>query len=309
MQSTSIQSRRSSSISPSLGASAPPHSQLEAYDLREDSENIPSVSTAIRNLVTRHSQEIRENVDTSVPRIGNSMKKTFRDFFMNEASTIFDFLEKPLSENKTLSQSYQILKRFGKGEYSGNKNKIKDLVLDTDCTEALEELNTSINSTATKPLTQWIQNTKTILEQWKIATNQFSVAEKRLQEHMKIFDEVTKRITNITQLPQADGYSELVSATEIYLKSMFEKHHIETNYNEVVKALKKIVVLTDSMNSIRHMINSSSEPLCSVCFQEPVGLVSVPCGHTFCTSCGGKQVTTCYICRVTVKERVKIYFS
>lgn len=282
---------------------------MEALDLRDESETIPSVSTAVRNLISRHSQEVREGTDNTVPRIGNSLKKTFKEFFIAEATTIFDFLDKPLEGNKTLSQSYQILKRFGKGEYTGNKNKLKDLVLDTDCSEALEGLNLSLISTAPKPLTQWIQNTRSILEQWKLATTEFSQAEKHLQEHMKVFDEVNKRITNITQLPHADGYEEIILATEVYLKSIFEKHHIEANYNEVIKALKKIVVLTDAMNTIRHMINSSTEPTCSVCFQEPVGIVSIPCGHTFCVTCGSKQITTCYICRVAVKERIKIYFS
>lgn len=281
---------------------------MEPLDLRDESETIPSVSTAIRNLISRNSQEVRESTD-SFPRIGNSLKKTFKEFFIAEATTIFEFLDKPVADNKTLSQSYQILKRFGKGEYTGNKNKLKDLVLDTDCSETLESLNLSLTSTASKPLNQWIQNTRSILEQWKIATQEFSEAEKHLQEHMKIFDEVNKRITNITQLPQADGYEEIVHATEVYLKSIFEKHHIEDNYKELIKALKKIVVLTDAMNTIRHMINSSTEPTCSVCFQEPVGIVSIPCGHTFCVTCGSKQITTCYICRVGVKERVKIYFS
>ena len=63
------------------------------------------------------------------------------------------------------------------------------------------------------------------------------------------------------------------------------------------------------MATIRQMINVSTEPLCSICFNDVVSLVSIPCGHTFCTSCGGKQITSCYICRVHVRERIKIYFS
>ena len=78
---------------------------------------------------------------------------------------------------------------------------------------------------------------------------------------------------------------------------------------QIIKHLKKIVILTDAMATVRQMINVSTEPMCSICFQDVVSLVSIPCGHTFCASCGGKQLNSCYICRVQVRERVKIYFS
>ena len=101
----------------------------------------------------------------------------------------------------------------------------------------------------------------------------------------------------------------MISASEVYLKNIFEENTIEQAYVETIQALKKITILTDSMYTIRQMVNASTEPLCAVCFQEPVRLVSIPCGHTFCVSCGSKQLTTCYICRIPVKDRIKIYFS
>jgi dTDP-4-amino-4,6-dideoxygalactose transaminase len=93
------------------------------------------------------------------------------------------------------------------------------------------------------------------------------------------------------------------------VKKIFEDNNIEEIYNDTIKHLKKIVILTDAMAIIRQIVNVSTEPLCSICFQEVVSLVSIPCGHTFCISCGGKQLTNCYICRIPVKDRVKIYFS
>jgi len=277
--------------------------------LREDSEQLPSTSGAIRNLVARHTQEIRESIEPLVPRIGNSIRKSFRDFFLKEATTIFEFLDKPLGDNKVLYQSYQILKKFGKGDYIGNKNKLRDLVIDIDCSETLQEIQKQLKSISDSPFTEWIQNTRIILEQWKKATADFSLAESQLQEKMKIFDEITKRVQTINQLPSSEGYEGLIKATEVYLKSVFEDNKIEAVYNEIVKHLKKIVILTDAMSTIRQMINVSAEPLCSICFQDIVSVVSIPCGHTFCASCGGKQITNCYICRVPVKDRNKIYFS
>ena len=305
-------SRRESSISPLLNSQVPSTyilDSIEPMTIRDDSENIPSASGAVKNLIVRHTQEIREGIESIVPRVGNSARKAFREFFIKEATTIFDFLDKPFADNKVLYQSYNILKKFGKGEYIGNKNKLRDLVLDIDCSECLNEIQNHLKISSENPFTEWIQNTRSILEQWKKATTEYSASEKLLQEKMHIFDEITKRVQTIIHLPPSEGYDGLINATEIYLKSVFEENKIEEEYNQIIKHLKKIVILTDSMATIRQMINVSTEPLCSICFNDVVSIVSVPCGHTFCTCCGGKQITNCYICRIPVKDRIKIYFS
>jgi hypothetical protein len=274
----------------------------------EEPEQLPSVSGAVKNLIARHTQELRESVEP-LPRIGNSVRKAFREFFVKEATTIFDFLDKPLGENKALSQSYQILKRFGRGEYIGNKNKLRDLILNIDCSETIQEIQTLLQGSSETPFNEWVMNTRTILEQWKKATADFSVAEKQLQERLQVFDDLSKRVQTIILLPPSEGYEGLTKATEVYLKAVFEENKIEAIYNEIIKHLKKIVVLTDAMATVRQLLNVSTEPMCSICFEDLVSLVSVPCGHTFCATCGGKQVTNCYICRIPVRERVKIYFS
>jgi hypothetical protein len=305
MTSTSIVSRRGSSISPHLGGQS---GQLPPpYSLDTEEQELLSVSGAVKNLILRHTQELRESVEP-LPRVGNSLRKAFRDFFIKEATTIFDFLDKPLGENKTLSQSYMILKRFGRGDYTGNKNKLRDLILNIDCSETVKEIHSSLQATLI-PFNDWITNTRTILDLWKRATSDFSLTEKQLHERLQVFDELTKRVQTIVQLPQSEGYEGLTRATEVYLKSAFEENKIEGIYNELIIHLKKIVVLTDAMASIRQLLNVSNEPMCSICFEDIVSVVSIPCGHTFCNSCGGKQITNCYICRVPVRERNKIYFS
>lgn len=315
MTSISTISRRLSSVSPPLGsqlASSYILDSIEPICVKDEQEQLPSISGATKNLLIRHTQELRESIDPVIPRVGNSGRKAFRDFFMKESTTIFDFLDKPFGDNKVLFQSYSILKKFGKGDYTGNKNKLRDLILDIDCSETLQEIqqklrNCPVNSET--PFTEWIQNTRSILEQWKKATSDFSLAEAQLQIKMTLFDDITKRVQTIMHLPSSEGYDELVKSTEKYLKGVFEDNKIEENYNDIIKHLKKIVILTDAMAIIRQIVNVSTEPLCSICFQDVVSIVSVPCGHTFCISCGGKQVTNCYICRIPVKDRMKIFFS
>ena len=101
----------------------------------------------------------------------------------------------------------------------------------------------------------------------------------------------------------------MIESTQAYLKHAFEKHGIEQDYLNLIEALKKISVLTEMISAIRQIVNAASEPLCSICVEHIVCSVSIPCGHTFCESCSNRQTMTCYICRLPVRERVKIYFS
>jgi hypothetical protein len=287
-------------------------SQDEAQ--QQENTSLPSAGTVLRNLMARHTQDIREVVQDIYPRVGQqaSVKRAFREFYAKEAAHIFEFLDKPLLQNQPFFQSVQLVKRFGKGEYTGNKNKYRDLVLDCSCTEIVAEIQQTIQSagkSSNDPFENWIQQTRTLLDLWRQAMTEFSAAETKLKVHMTIFDDIQKRATTVLQLPNGETYEPLTKAMEEYLRSVFQEHTIEADYNETIKALKKIVVLTDALGAIRQMVNANTEPLCSVCIQDAVSIATVPCGHTFCANCGARQMTTCYICRTPISNRLKIFFS
>ena len=281
---------------------------------QQEQQSLPSAATALKNLMTRHTQDIRDHIQDTLPRVGHqiSVKKAFREFYTKEASHVFEFLDRPLLPTQPLFQSQQIIKRFGKGEYTGNRNKFRDLVLDCSCTEIVAEIQSAIQTagkSSSDPFENWIQQTRTLLDLWRQAMTEFSTAETKLKIHMAMFDDIQKRATTLLQLPNCDAYEPLAKATEDYLRSVFQEHTIETEYTETIKALKKIVVLTDALGAIRQMVNANTEPLCSVCIQEAVSIATVPCGHTFCGNCGARQMTTCYICRTPISNRLKIFFS
>ncbi len=289
------------------------HFSLDQPPQEEPQEQgLPSAATALKNLLTRHGQEIREATDT-LPKVGqHSAKKAFREFYLRESAHIFEFLDRPLLPTQTLTQSQQLLKRFGKGEYTGNKNKYRDLVLDCSCNEVMTQIQdaiTAITSPEKLPFSNWVRQTRAILEQWRQACQEYSTAEQKLKQEMSIFDEVHKKATLLLQLPQTEGYEQLATATEGYVKHLFEEHEIESTYQECITALKKITILSDALGSIRQMVNASTEPLCPICFKDAVSVACVPCGHTLCTGCSQKQTTTCFVCRSVMSTRIKIFFS
>lgn len=50
---------------------------------------------------------------------------------------------------------------------------------------------------------------------------------------------------------------------------------------------------------------------CPVCYEKPVEVCLVPCGHTVCQVCSfhSNLRVNCPVCRMAVRERVRIYFS
>jgi hypothetical protein len=88
---------------------------------------------------------------------------------------------------------------------------------------------------------------------------------------------------------------------------VFDKIDIETDYNEMVSQYKKFA----SLKGIVSLANFQKQtgPVCVICMTKEVSQVVSPCGHTFCDDCCRTQMTACYICRVQIRDKMRIYFS
>ena len=90
---------------------------------------------------------------------------------------------------------------------------------------------------------------------------------------------------------------------------MYASTQIETTYKELIVCYKKWNICRQIISQYSNFKSDTCEPQCSICLNEAVSYTIVPCGHTFCNSCIKKQNTTCYMCRGTIRERVKLFFT
>jgi hypothetical protein len=269
---------------------------------------IPSLATITKNLAQRHVQELKETADSALPRLNivQQLRKSFREFYSKEQQHVFSFLDSDVASSETLSSCVQVLKRFGRADYTANRCKVRDLPLDFSFQSAVSTIQESLNLGS---LEKWVEQTKQLLEIWRQTTQLLFSVEKRMEAQLKVFQDLHARMKTTYQLPPNEVYDTLIFATEAYMKRAFDDSKLEELYTEYISCIKRLIVLTDAMNLVRLFVNASTEPVCSVCMTEPVGLAAVPCGHTFCHQCGMKQMLTCYICRTPVKERQKLFFS
>lgn len=275
---------------------------------------IPSVSTVTKNYLNKYTTELKDSADSLLPRMSGlqSTRNAFRVFFIEESVHAFDFLDRPIEQNKTVSKAVKIVQRFGRKGYNPSLVRIRDLCLDICCNDVLDSVQDSLDSNSEKDsLSQWILQARKILDLWKLTIGEMRSVEKRLEAQCLIFDDAYKRARILLDLPSTmnKSYETLLDATHIYIQQIFDENKIEEIFEDYCKVLKKLSVLTDTMKTIRLFINSPTEPVCTICITEPVSMTFVPCGHTVCLPCAQRQSLNCHVCRSNIREKVKIYFS
>jgi len=263
------------------------------------------------NLLKKHIQESKTIIDNSVPKLNTiaTLKRLLRDFMGRQLLQTFEFFNSNISSVEPLHTARTIVKRFGNVNYNSKAVKVKDLCLDLSCNESIAIINEKLSANPATDISGCVTQWKLIVDTWKKSVADLAVAQTTLESKLLQYDEVQKRISYILLLPENDGYQGVLESTHEYLKKSFEGFRIEEAYNLYVNSCKMIYVLQDFVNSFRHLVNAQTDPICSVCLTDSVAYASIPCGHTFCTTCSHKQTVACYICRGAVREKIKIYFS
>jgi hypothetical protein len=263
------------------------------------------------NLLKKHVQESKTIIDNTVPKLNtiNVLKRLLRDFMGRQLLQTFEFLNSNIASIEPLSTARTIVKRFGNANYNSEAVKVKDLCLDLSCNESIAIINEKLSANPASDISGCVIQWKLIVDTWKKAVADLGVAQTSLESKVLQYDEVQKRISYILLLPENDGYQGILDSTHEYLKKSFEGFRIEESYNLYVNSCKMIYVLQEFVSSFRHIVNAQTDPICSVCLTDSVAYATIPCGHTFCTVCSHKQTVACYICRGSVREKIKIYFS
>ena len=265
-----------------------------------------SYSTAIDSAITKHLNEIKSKQDQSVS-VQTAWKKRIREFLITKNSKILEFLTCKLKSHPVLSLTDNFFQKFSNTKY--NQQTLYDVILDVSCNNITDEFNALCLSNEYLTLPKYVEQTKYIIEQYKLVAEKILDKENLLKIKVTSLDSLHNKLNVIQTISHNEHYEELMIATEKYIGKIFEENKIQEDYEDIIEHYRKYYYLREVLKTIRMPELIEKEPLCSVCFDETVSYAFVPCGHTFCPTCTKKQFSTCSVCRSNINDRVKIYFT
>jgi hypothetical protein len=262
----------------------------------------------VTNVASRQLQEVKEKT-VSPATNGNAWRKRVKEFMVQRNEDLLAFLRKPLSQHPTLSQADPFLRKFGVLNFTATHHSLRDIFLDSSGVShvvKIEEELLAIGPASSVKLTEEI---RWLYDAYRTAGETVMKQENSLRVKLDLLDKMHQKTMGLMDLPMNESSAEFQEVTLKYLDCFFKEQNIQENYNAYIEAYRRFTAIKELITTFRFTDNVDKEPLCCICLQEPVSHCITPCGHTFCSSCVKRQLSNCYMCRSTVKDRVRIFFG
>ena len=280
-----------------------------------------SYTSTIQNVLTRQASEIRTNTDAVMLPLHQVARKRVRELITKHNQLLLQFLV-PDSGTGVAKQTATMIKsaedifnRFGRELPIGERISSQiSLELNVDCSmnAVLEELDAAMLKAcppSSSPMLQMVQQAKWAFQQYKIVGDEVMRLEALLTQKTGVLDKLAERQNLVLNLKTNEALPALLDAFGTYMGQIFEESNFEATYKELIAAYKKWNVLRDIISLHQSVNTEIREPLCAICLSEPITHAVAPCGHTFCTGCVRRLNINCYLCRGSVRERIKLFFT
>jgi hypothetical protein len=269
--------------------------------------------STISNILSKHCSEVKNASDELVQPINISRKK-LKELINKHNNELFSFLAQPDKTPQMIDLAETIFRRYSHEipTIRGNNTSaiLKDLNLDISMCKVTQEFDEGLKKLQGEGgLDDFLKQVRWIFNQYKIIGEEVIRLETTLFQKIDMLDKLSSRMPMLTGLTNNEALPELIQSFTKYAESVYNTTKIEDNYKELVEAYKKWNICRQIISIHFNFKTDTQEPQCAICLTEPVSNAIVPCGHTFCSGCIKKQNTTCYICRGTIRERIKLYFT
>ena len=262
------------------------------------------MTTAIRNISSRHIHDVSNNI-ADERQFLRSWRRQLQECVSQRHAQMIQFL---LQDSGSTEQP-QILKRCNDvlTKYSKHTwnfaSSVADLSLpvDTKTENAEIEQELGISPSALRDALRKV--IRIYVNTAAAACN----AETKLEEKLNRLDSILQRIDDLMFLEPTMAMECLETPVRTYLESVLDKITIQEEYNELLHQYKKFAQLK-SLVSLANF-QKTAAPTCTICMAKEITTAVTPCGHTYCDDCCRSQMTSCYMCRVQIRDRLRLYFS
>lgn len=283
-------------------------------DFSLDSTVPGKYKTSISNILSKHCVELKSASDDVIQPVVCVSKRKLKELITKHNNEIFSFMARPDRTPHMLGLAETIFRRYGHDipTLKGNQSAsiLRDLNLDISMCSVTAEFNEELNKLRGESgLEDFMKQMRWMFNQYKNIGEEILRLETNLFQKIDLLDKLNNRMPLITGLSNNEVLPELIDTFSKYAESVYKSTNIEESYKELISAYKKWNICRQIISLNSNFRNEASDPQCAICLSDPVTMAIVPCGHTFCGNCIKKQNTACYICRGTIRERVKLYFT
>jgi hypothetical protein len=287
----------------------PPGSSIEAFGGQGD-----AVRGIVGQTLNRHLGELVPHASPGLTSVQGSAnwRKRLRDMMVKQNESILSFLTKPASEHTTFGPVETAMRRYAMRNDVDIRTipTLKSLLDDSStAAEFQKELSEKLAVAGPSNLCQLQAQNKMLLDIYKEIGDKLVEVENQLKLRLEKMDKLQSRVALLMDLHTNPALPQVVDSLEKYLEVEFTDFQIESFYKQLLTLHQKHIHLRDAIQILRTGASTSADPMCTICLQDSISYVHIPCGHTFCSTCSRRQSLTCYVCRGTTRERVKLYLS
>ncbi len=265
-------------------------------------------STLVSNVLQRQFQEIKEKTTSPSPTPVH-WRRRLRDFMITKNDDLIDFLKKPLSSQSAMSRAEVFVQKFGRPDFVANHPSLQYTFLDISGHSGVIDITEELKAIGPASPKEILDEVRWLYDMYIKAGDDCLQCESRLKLRLDVMDKTYQKIIGFCDLPVNQDSEKVAEAIETYVKKLYEEHNIEEEYKKTIEAYRRFAAIKEILQFLRFTEYHDKEPLCSICLHESVAFTLVPCGHTFCATCVKRQTSSCYMCRTSIRERIKIYFG
>lgn len=267
----------------------------------QDGPRASPVTTAVHNISARHLHEIAAGIPDERQSL-RIWRRQLQECMNQQHAQLLRFLVNSNDAPELVRRCEEVLAKYSKPTWNF-ASSIRDIALSTDISGVIDDLSGELGVAV--EILHVAQ--KRAVRAYVQAAAAVCAAETRLEDKLKRLDTIVTRVSDLMFLEPTAELADLTEPIRAYLDSVYSRIDIEEDYTALMENYKKFAVLKGLVSTAR--FEQPPAPTCTICMTREITTAITPCGHTFCEDCVRNQMTVCYICRVQVRDKLRLFFS
>lgn len=207
------------------------------------------------------------------------------------------------SSPENIAKLKNLVTRITNNIPANSKNYFPELGWDISMNNVVAEVENDLGAN----INQMKDQHKRVIRLYADTLRELLECDSRINQKLGKMIQMTDKIQGILAIESAAELEGLAEPVAAYLGAVFRNNHIQEDFEKFVVLYKKWIILYDIIQ-IDRTASISIIPNCCICAEAEITHAMIPCGHTFCSGCIQKQTATCYICRTSIRDRLKLHF-